>query len=334
MPFNDVTGLGWVCSWGCSCSVPPLDVKLTPRCLFLSLCRIRSLCAAAMTMRGWRLSSSGCSTSSPTPSPCSTSTSRTRPYTRQTHSVSLAIGREAHANSFSVDTRIHAEQAQSDMWKCMRIDNRAVHMHMYTHSTPYVYMHAVACTETHAVINHASLFLWQSLCPHYQRLVHTIAHTLTELHIIQNQILESTMKHMHKHKHKRQISTGERLQNPLLFSCTLTALMDLLTKIYLNRVFWPSSSHNSVERSSELIKMFHSSGSPQLLSCALSNKLYEQRWGLLSWALCLRLHTDNHTVALWLVEGNFWVYAANRKTPLRAENCFLGEIHWYTVNVS
>lgn len=67
---------------------PPPSSLLPPP----PLCRTRSLCAAAMTTRGWRLSSSGCSTSSPTPSPCSTSTSPTRPYTRPTRSVSWNSG--------------------------------------------------------------------------------------------------------------------------------------------------------------------------------------------------------------------------------------------------
>uniref|UniRef100_A0A8C3AU49 Dedicator of cytokinesis 4b n=1 Tax=Cyclopterus lumpus TaxID=8103 RepID=A0A8C3AU49_CYCLU len=87
--FNAGCNLVEFAAVSCSCSVRPLDVKITPRCALLLLCRIKSLCAAAMTTSDWRLSSSGCSTSFPTPSPCSMSTSPTRPYTRQTRSVSF-----------------------------------------------------------------------------------------------------------------------------------------------------------------------------------------------------------------------------------------------------
>lgn len=59
-----------------------------------------------MTTRGWRRSSSGCSTSSPTPSPCSTSTSPTRPSTKRTRSVSSAQARLRAASHACTDARI------------------------------------------------------------------------------------------------------------------------------------------------------------------------------------------------------------------------------------
>ena len=188
MPLNDVTG---PCPWwslqprlqsqgaATRCQANPTLSALPP-----FLCIIRRWCAAAMTTRGWRLSSSECSTSSRTPSPCSTSTSLTRPYTRRTRSVSLHIYiyicRER-------ERELSHRRVQPCWTDIMTWEQHSIHTQaeVYPHTHSHILSDCFVFTRTQSPVirHHATFGASQSLSCLIKRPIHRWACTLTVLDV-------------------------------------------------------------------------------------------------------------------------------------------------------
>lgn len=156
MPFNDVTGS--VLGEGCSCNVHPLDVKLTPCCLFLTPLQNKEFVCRGHDYE--RLEAFQQRMLNEFPHAIAMQHVNQPDQTIYQADAQCILGnREQHIqiHSLRVDMSVHAGQAQSDVWKCIQIDCSAVHMYMYahTHAARLVYMYTKANSETQAITDHA-----------------------------------------------------------------------------------------------------------------------------------------------------------------------------------